>query len=98
MCWGVWMVGVGSGWGGGYGGSPTPFPEGIIIFQCVLTKLNLLIKFPVLEKFIDLTLFCTQNPYTILPQMHVLYRTTVEKNHKKAWKCDTDINCLIFAN
>ena len=36
------------------GGPPTIFPRGIIIFQGVLTKLNIETKFPVLEKFVDL--------------------------------------------
>ena len=35
-------------------GFPTLFPRGIIIFQGVLTKLNFLTKFSVLEKFVDL--------------------------------------------
>ena len=34
--------------------SPTLFPMGILIFQGVLTKLNFLTKFPILEKFVDL--------------------------------------------
>ena len=35
-------------------GSPTLFARGIIIFQGVLTKLHFLMKFPVLEKFVNL--------------------------------------------
>ena len=34
--------------------SPTLFPQGIIIFQGVLTKFNFLTKFPHLEKFVNL--------------------------------------------
>ena len=34
--------------------SPTLLPWGIIIFQGVLTKFHFLIKFPHLEKFVDL--------------------------------------------
>ena len=34
--------------------APTLFPSGIIIFQGALTKLIFLMKFPVLEKFVDL--------------------------------------------
>ena len=34
--------------------SPTLFPQGIIIFQGVLTKFYFLMKFPHLEKFVDL--------------------------------------------
>ena len=34
--------------------SPTLFCRGIIIFQGVLTKLNFSMKFPHLEKFVDL--------------------------------------------
>ena len=34
--------------------SPTLFPGSIIIFQGVLTKFNILMKFPNLEKFADL--------------------------------------------
>ena len=44
------MDGGGSGWGAGGRGCPTLFPRGIIIFQGVLIKLNILMKFPVLEK------------------------------------------------
>ena len=33
---------------------PTLFPRGIIIFQAVLTKLHFLMKFPHLEKIVDL--------------------------------------------
>ena len=35
-------------------GSPTLFTTGIIIFQGILTKLHFLMKFPVLEKFVNL--------------------------------------------
>ena len=34
--------------------TPTLFPRGIIIFQRVLTKLNFLMKFLHLEKYVDL--------------------------------------------
>ena len=34
--------------------TPTLFPQGIIIFQGVLTKFHFLTKFPHLEKFADL--------------------------------------------
>ena len=44
--------------------SPTLFPRGIIIFQGVLTKLNFLIKFSILEKFVNLILGRTKNMNT----------------------------------
>ena len=47
--------------------SPTLFPQGIIIFQGVLTKFNFLMKFPYLEKFASLMKDLKYEHQTIFP-------------------------------
>ena len=47
--------------------SPTLFPWGIKIFQGVLTKFNFSIKFPILEKIVDLMKDLVHEHQSIFP-------------------------------